>query len=976
MKNLLNTQWLARTLLLVGMATMTLASQAQWARVLTTSGDRMQSLQATTVRPAGTSTTADAIVLTDRKNQRIDGFGYALTYSACYNLLKMPEATRKALLRRTFSPTDGYGVSYVRISIGTSDFASGDYSLCDTKGPDSDYIQNFALQSDELNYVIPILKEVLAINPDLKIMAVPWTCPIWMKDPDTDGNAWNGGRLRAEYYESYARYFVKFVQAMQGHGIKIYAVSPQNEPLNGGNSASLWMGWEEMANLVKNNLAPNFHKAGLTTKIYVYDHNYNYDNNSGQVDYPFKIFDRIGKNFDGADLVVGSCWHNYGGTVNNITAKAAQYPDRELLFTESSIGEWNNGRNLMISLPRDMSEMVIDVLNNRFVGSLAWNFMLDMDKKPYVPGGCSTCFGAVDVDQNNGYRSFTYNSHYYIMAHASDAVKPDAYRVDTEGWWTDGLSYSAFMNPDGTKSIMFCNKNDNTVTAKVQSDGYTYTYNIPPKGVLTAVMHKSGEPEQEKEMVRFSITGSAAENGSECVLQQAPFNSSIYECFTQLNQGIFNVTGYDADGNAYVFGVTDGAVSTDGNAYTVSDKKLARVRLDWSTRTLTVTPVTAMCITGSITEKAWDPASAPELTYAGNGVWHGSVDLSHTPAANDPARFIFITNHSWDYQIKHLKDTDNGVGAQSDYGESRVEDITCQPGRYYITIDMNRHFYRIEDDIEIPTTATISGTATEYGEDIEMHHIQPAGEPTGVFECFTELLPGTYTIVAGNGTRAVGTSFGEVNGLLTQNGTVTVTEPTVAMVKADFNTRALTVVPVTSMRMAGSIVSSKWNLPADESTDLKYLGNGVWGAEVTMDTKPNDNDPERIVFVMNDKWDYAIKRVKGTNDGVALEANKYEVEDVPVTRGTYPVTLDLRNYTYSFANPLPTGIETPAADDKLSILGTEGGLIIRNGSESPVTAAVHAADGTLVWTGTVYGQQRLSLRPGVYIAAGRKLMIR
>ena len=288
---------------------------------------------------------------------------------------------------------------------------------------------------------------------------------------------------------------------------------------------------------------------------------------------------------------------------------------------------------------------------------------------------------------------------------------------------------------------------------------------------------------------------------------------------------------------------------------------------------------------------------------------------------------------------------------------------------------MNRHFYRIEDDIEIPTTATLSGTATEDGEDIEMHHIQPAGENTGVFECFTYLCPGTYTIIADNGTRAVGTSFGEVNGLLTQNGTVTVTEPTLAMVKADFNTRALTVVPVTSMRMAGSIVPTKWTLPAHESTDLKYLGNGVWGAQVTMDTKPNDNDPERIVFVMNDNWDYAIKRVKNTDDGVALEANKYEVEDVPVTRGTYPVTLDLRNYKYSFKNPLPTGIETPAAGD-LEIRAVKGGLIIRNGSESPVSAAVHAADGTLVWTGTVYGQQRLSLRPGVYIAAGRKLLIR
>ena len=107
------------------------------------------------------------------KYQEIDGFGFALTYASCYNLSRMPESERKALLEKTFSPTGGYGVSYVRISIGCNDFSSKLYTLADFKGPDSDPLQNFSLSADEKDYVIPVLKEILAMNPGLKIFASP-----------------------------------------------------------------------------------------------------------------------------------------------------------------------------------------------------------------------------------------------------------------------------------------------------------------------------------------------------------------------------------------------------------------------------------------------------------------------------------------------------------------------------------------------------------------------------------------------------------------------------------------------------------------------------------------------------------------------------------------------------------------------------------------------------------------------------------
>ncbi|MGM9705552.1 MAG: glucosylceramidase, partial [Prevotella sp.] len=193
--------------------------------------------------------------------QKMDGFGFAITYSTCYNLMKMSTEARSAFLKQTYSVSDGYGVSYARISIGCNDFSSTEYTLCDEKG-----LENFSLYKDETDYVIPILKEILAINPDVKIIAAPWTCPKWMKVDDieskTPHDAWTDGHLNPDYYGLYAQYFVKFVQEMKKQGIDIYAVSPQNEPLNKANCASLYMPWQEEAPFVKE-LARAFKQNGI-----------------------------------------------------------------------------------------------------------------------------------------------------------------------------------------------------------------------------------------------------------------------------------------------------------------------------------------------------------------------------------------------------------------------------------------------------------------------------------------------------------------------------------------------------------------------------------------------------------------------------------------------------------------------------------------------------------------------------------------
>ena len=202
----------------------------------------------------------------------------------------MKPEDRHAFLTETFSDDKGFGFSYIRISIGCSDFSLSEYTCCDTKG-----IEHFALQSEEKDYILPILKEILSINPSIKVIAAPWTCPKWMKVKSltdlTPLDSWTNGQLNPAYYQDYATYFVKWVQAFNAEGIDIYAVTPQNEPLNRGNSASLYMSWEEQRDFVKTALGPKFKTAGLATKIYAYDHNYDYSDIATEKNYPGKMYE-------------------------------------------------------------------------------------------------------------------------------------------------------------------------------------------------------------------------------------------------------------------------------------------------------------------------------------------------------------------------------------------------------------------------------------------------------------------------------------------------------------------------------------------------------------------------------------------------------------------------------------------------------------------------------------------------------------
>jgi len=414
--------------------------------------------------------------------QEIDGFGAALTGSSCYNLMKMTAEDRTKFLKATFDPVEGMGFSFIRMHIGGSDFSMDEYTCCDREG-----IEFFEIPAIEREGIWPVLREIMQINPDLKIMGSPWSCPRWMKvnhnDMKSEWNRWTSGRLNPKYYADYAEYFVRWVQEMEAEGFPIFAITMQNEPLNHGNSMSLYMPWEDQLAFIKH-LGPAFEKAGIDTKILLFDHNYNYDNKAGQERYPLKIF----ADAEAAKYADGSAWHSYGGHVSELDYINEMAPGKSIYFTEASIGTWISDGTwdgvLKACILNDFEHNFLGVLSRNGSGVIMWNLMLDNDRKPYRPGGCSTCFGAVEINNSN-YKSLRYSSHYYDIAHCSKVVKPGAKRIKSSGYTANGLTYEAFQNPDGSFAVLALNRSSEDIQVSFQGPNKGFRFTIPATAITS-----------------------------------------------------------------------------------------------------------------------------------------------------------------------------------------------------------------------------------------------------------------------------------------------------------------------------------------------------------------------------------------------------------------------------------------------------------------------------------------------------------
>jgi glucosylceramidase len=380
-----------------------------------------------------------AIDIDDQKKfQMIDGFGFALTGGSAQHLARMDAANRAALLHELFgADAKNIGISYLRISIGSSDLNDHVYSYDDLAAGETDpELKKFSLAGDRAE-LIPTLKEILAINPKIEILGSPWSAPQWMK---TNSNA-KGGRLKAEYYASYAKYFVKYIQEMKTEGIQIAAITVQNEPLNDKNTPSMLMSAEEESAFIKDHLGPAFAAAGIRTKIILYDHNCDVP------EYAISILKDPAAN----RYVDGSGFHLYGGEIAAMSEVYKAFPQKNLYFTEfMAVEPTESGR---ISIAKPVAGTFIGALQNWSRNVLLWNLAANSKFEPHTDnGGCPICQGAVTIDGNE----VTRNLAYYAMAHFSKFVRPGAVRIGSSE--PPGLRDVAFTVPDGKTVLVVVNE--------------------------------------------------------------------------------------------------------------------------------------------------------------------------------------------------------------------------------------------------------------------------------------------------------------------------------------------------------------------------------------------------------------------------------------------------------------------------------------------------------------------------------------
>lgn len=402
---------------------------------------------------------------TTQQFQSIDGFGYTLTGGSATLINALPAAQKDNLLKELFAwDSTHIGVSYLRVSIGASDLSAAPFTYNDLPAGQTDVDQTKFSIDPERTDLIPVLKKVTALFPSIKILGSPWSAPTWMKT----NNAFVGGSLKPEYYAAYAKYFVKYIQAMKAEGITIDAITPQNEPLHGGNNPSMVMQASEQADFIKNHLGPAFRNAGLSTKIIVYDHN------ADRPDYPLAILNDP----DAKQYVDGSAFHLYGGPISALTQVRNAHPDKAVYFTEQWVGGPGNFGN---DLQWHVENLIIGATRNWSRNVLEWNLAADPSYRPFTNGGCSSCLGALTIGGNTVSR----NVAYYIIAHAAKFVRPGSVRIASNH--AGALLNVAFKNPDGRKVLIVLNKGNASETFNIKFNEKIVTVTLDSGAVGTFV---------------------------------------------------------------------------------------------------------------------------------------------------------------------------------------------------------------------------------------------------------------------------------------------------------------------------------------------------------------------------------------------------------------------------------------------------------------------------------------------------------
>jgi glucosylceramidase len=405
--------------------------------------------------------------------QEMDGFGASLTDSSAWLLFnKLDAAQRKELLQKLFNPAQGIGLNFLRQPMGASDFALDDYSYDDVPAGQADPdLKQFSIAQDQA-YIIPVLKEVLAVNPHLKIIASPWSAPAWMK---TSVNL-IGGRLKPEAYPAFAKYFVKFVQAYEAAGIPIYAITMQNEPMYIPNDyPGMGMNGQEQAVFLRDHLGPAFRAAHLKTKVMIFDHNWNL------IEFPITLL----SDAKAASFADGIATHCYGGTPAAQEELHIRFPHKPIWLTECSGGDWQTGRIL-----DEQASLIINSSRYWARSVILWNLALDQNHGPFK-GGCKTCRGVVTINDAVSPSTTATTVDYVALGHAAKFLASGAVRIESNTFGHGSLEDVAFRNPDGSIVLMVLNGSHEPVLFNVEYQRRYFSYQLQGGSVVTFRWHLS-----------------------------------------------------------------------------------------------------------------------------------------------------------------------------------------------------------------------------------------------------------------------------------------------------------------------------------------------------------------------------------------------------------------------------------------------------------------------------------------------------
>jgi len=382
-----------------------------------------------------TENTSDNVILLDpaTKFQEMLGFGAAFTDAACYTLNRLSASVRQQMFHELFHPSE-MGLSVCRTCIGASDYSTDVFGY-DEGDPDPD-MKRFSVAHDE-PYVLPMLREARKQNPEMFLFSSPWSPPGWMKA----GGSMLGGSMRQRYFAPYAQYFLKFLQAYAAAGVPVQAVTVQNEvdtDQDGRMPACSWPQEYEIG-FVKNHLGPVLQKNGMSTKIWILDHNYN-------------LWGRAVAELDDPDLhkfCNAIAFHGYVGAPDMMSRAHAAYPDAHLYWTEGGpdysapdyLTDWANWGKTFTQTIRNWCQAIT-----------GWNLALDEKGRPNI--GPFSCGGVVTIHSQT--REITRSGQYWAFAHFSRSVLRGAKRFQSEGN-LPGIEHVAFENPDGGKILVVTN---------------------------------------------------------------------------------------------------------------------------------------------------------------------------------------------------------------------------------------------------------------------------------------------------------------------------------------------------------------------------------------------------------------------------------------------------------------------------------------------------------------------------------------